>query len=83
MIRRSYTESMANSQQLAVDAHPQKQRIVTALLNQESPYSIAKWVNPPISKVTIWRYRRNHVAPALRIAPSSWNETDSLNRIRY
>ena len=59
---------MANSQQPVIDRHPQKQRIIDALLRQESPYSIAKWVNPPVNKVTIWRYRCSHIAPALQRA---------------
>ncbi len=52
-------------QQPAIDTHPQREKIIEALLNEESPQSISKWVNPPLSHVAIWRYRSNKIIPKL------------------
>jgi hypothetical protein len=52
----------------AIDTHPQRDKILEALLNNESPQSIAKWINPPINHTSIWRYRRNRIEPKLKQA---------------
>lgn len=60
---------MGNSlQTFAVDTHPQREKIIQALLDNEPPKKIAKWVNPPISHVSIWRYRTRKVKPVLERA---------------
>jgi hypothetical protein len=52
-------------QQPAVDTHPQREKIIEALVAGESPQSISKWCNPPINHVSIWRYRRNRIEAKL------------------
>jgi hypothetical protein len=50
----------------AIESHPQKQRIVDAILAGDSIDTIAAWCDPPLHRTTIARYKRDRVAPALR-----------------
>ena len=50
---------------LAVESHPQREKIIEALLNGESAKKIAKWVNPRLSHVAIYNFRNAKVSPAL------------------
>jgi hypothetical protein len=46
--------------------HPQRDRIVDAIMRGDSVRAIAKWTEPPIHFTAIDRYRRSTVVPALR-----------------
>jgi len=52
----------------AVDRHPQRQKIIDALLSGESPKSIVRWITPSIHFTNIFRYKRLVVLPALKRA---------------
>jgi uncharacterized protein YdcH (DUF465 family) len=45
--------------------HPQRERIIEALVAGESSYSVAQWCKPTVHPTTIWRFRRNCIAPKL------------------
>ena len=47
-----------HEQQVTVETHPQRKRIVDALLNGESARSVAKWTTPPLHFATVARYAR-------------------------
>jgi 2-phospho-L-lactate guanylyltransferase (CobY/MobA/RfbA family) len=49
-----------------VDCHPDRQKIIDAILAGKSLDFIAASVNPPLNRFAIWRYAKNHVAPALQ-----------------
>lgn len=53
---------------LAVETHPQREQIVQALINGETPKKIAKWVNPRLSHVAIYNYRNAKFQPAMNAA---------------
>jgi hypothetical protein len=61
---------MAN---FAVDRHPQKQKIIDALLSGEPPKVIAKWCRPPIHFTTLYSFRKSVVLPALKRATQTAN----------
>jgi hypothetical protein len=48
-------------------------RIIEAMLNGESDRSISRRLHPRISSTALWRYRRNHLQPALRPAEETQN----------
>jgi hypothetical protein len=50
---------------LAVDTHPQREKIIDALMRGIGCKTIAKTVKPKISPVSIWRYQRDKLKPAL------------------
>lgn len=52
----------------SIDRHPQRQKIIDALLAGESLRSISERVSPPVSFSAIHRYRSQVVAPALKNA---------------
>ena len=52
----------------SIDSHPQRQKIIDALIAGEPLRSIASRVSPPVSFTAIHRYRSNVVAPALKNA---------------
>lgn len=62
---------MAGTPTPRIESHPQKNRIIDALIAGESPKSIAAWCNPSLDHTTIWRYRRKHFANAVDRAIAS------------
>jgi hypothetical protein len=75
-----YNQGMGNtSQRPAIDTHPQREKIIQALLDNEPPKKIAKWVNPPISHVSIWRYRSTRLKPVLKRAVNTAKLLQSAN----
>lgn len=49
----------------SIDDHPQRKKIVDALVAGQSVRDIAKWTNPPVSFNSIQRYRAAIVKPAM------------------
>jgi hypothetical protein len=62
-----------------IEAHPQKKKIVQALLDGESVRSIAGWAFPPVSFLTIQRYKKAIVRPAVE---RSNVRIRNLNRVK-
>jgi hypothetical protein len=45
--------------------HPQRDKIIEALIAGQTPDAVAQWCKPPLHKTTIWRFRRSHIASKL------------------
>lgn len=52
----------------AMKDHPQKDKVIDALLNGQSTRQIASWLNPPLHYGTIARFCNTYVKPAYRNA---------------
>jgi hypothetical protein len=46
-----------------IEDHPQRKRVIDALLAGESPLSVSRWIDPPVSEPSIQRYRKIVVDP--------------------
>lgn len=67
-----------------IDSHPQRAKIIDAMLAGESSYMIAKWVRPSLDQSTIWRYWKSTVQPALQRNETSatiMQQQDSVSRL--
>lgn len=49
-----------------IDTHPQKDRIIEALVRGDTVDQVAAWVKPKIHRTTIFRYVKHKIAPAVR-----------------
>ncbi len=59
---------MPRGRQWGIETHPQRTKVIDALIAGESVRSIASWCDPPIHYMSLQRYRAKVVLPALRRA---------------
>jgi hypothetical protein len=52
----------------AIETHPQRQKIIDAIISGQGCDTIARNAKPRLNKVTVWRYAKNVVKPALEKA---------------
>lgn len=55
----------------SVEQHPQRKKIIDMLLSGVSPMKISQKIDPPISHVTIWRYKRKNISKILSDLPAA------------
>ena len=63
----------------SIEAHPQKHRIIEALLAGESTRKIAAWAKPRLSAMSVQRYKASIVKPAIE---RSNKRVSTLNRVK-
>jgi hypothetical protein len=62
-----------------IESHPQKKRIIQALLDGQSVRNIAAWTKPPVSYLAIQRYKSSIVQPAVE---RSGSRVNNLSRVK-
>jgi hypothetical protein len=63
-----------------IDTHPQKKKILQALLDGETVRSIAEWAKPAVSVTAIQRYKSSVIKPAIE---RSGTRVRNLNRVTF
>ncbi len=48
-----------------LSGHPQEELVIKALMDGQSSRQIAEWTRPPVSHLTIWRYRELVLKPTM------------------
>lgn len=54
-----------------VELHPQRQKIIDALIKGESPRKIATWCAPKLHHATLYRYKRDNITGLLAQVPAA------------
>lgn len=62
----------------AVDAHPQREMIISSILAGENLTTIAARLSPPISTASLSRYRAAFIAPAIRGMAANSDKTKAI-----
>ena len=62
-----------------IEAHPQKKKILKALLEGQSTHQISAWAKPKISAMSVQRYKAQVVTPAVE---RSGNRVANLHKVK-